>query len=48
MGRWDDSGCVAGELLFLEADDRGVIAHVIISYGVMDELFWLLLIRVFF
>lgn len=38
MGRWDDGGCVAGELLFFEADDR-VLAHVIISYGVMDERF---------
>lgn len=40
VGRWDDCGCVAEELLFFEADDRRVLAHVIISYsGVMDELF---------
>lgn len=47
VGRWDDGGCVAGELLFFEADDRRVLAHVIISHGVMDELFWLLLIGFF-
>ena len=51
VGRWGGGTMVdvwLGNFSFLKLMICGVLAHVIISYGgVMDELFWLLLIGFF-